>query len=61
VQRSAETDSAATPSDANRAKPMVLKKCEIFSSLMSPRAATRQGRLSPALPKTLSNQTAPVN
>jgi hypothetical protein len=41
VQRSAETDSAATPSDANRAKPMVLKKCEIFSSLMSPRAATR--------------------
>jgi hypothetical protein len=36
VPHSAETDSAPAPSDGNRAKPMLLKKCEIFSSLMSP-------------------------
>ena len=44
VQKTTETGSAATPSDRNSAKPMLLKKCEIFSSLMSPRAATRPGR-----------------
>jgi hypothetical protein len=44
VQKTAETDSAPAPSDGNRAKPMLLKKCEIFSSLMSPRAATRHSQ-----------------
>ena len=36
VHHSAETDSAPAPSDANRAKPMLLKKCEIFSTLPHP-------------------------
>ena len=42
VQKTAETGSAATPSDGNRAKPMVLKNRQKFSTLMSPRAATRR-------------------
>ena len=41
VPRSAETGSAPTRSDGNRAKPMLLKNRQKFSSLMSPRAATR--------------------
>jgi hypothetical protein len=41
VQKTTETGSAATPSDANRAKPMVLKNRHIFSRIASSRAATR--------------------
>jgi hypothetical protein len=36
VPHSAETDSAPAPSDGNRAKPMLLKKCEKISSLPLP-------------------------
>jgi hypothetical protein len=42
VQKTTETGSAATPSDANRAKPMVLKNRHIFSRIASSRAATRR-------------------
>ena len=41
VPHSAETDSAATPSDGNRAKPMIPQKCEKIGRFASPRAATR--------------------
>ena len=44
VRSSAETGSAPTRSDGNRAKPMLLKNRQKFSSLMSPRAATRPTR-----------------
>ena len=40
VQRSEKTGSATTRSDANRAKPMVLKNRQKFSTFASPRAAT---------------------
>ena len=42
VQKTTETGSAPTRSDGNRAKPMLLKNRQKFSSLMSPRAATRR-------------------
>ena len=56
VQWSAETGSAPTPSDANRAKPMLLKNRQIFSSFMSSWAATR---LSPTKRKARRKPSPP--